>query len=178
MAKLFSRLRKREKFLFGVTACVILSLGFYILVVEPLYKRWSDLDSDFEAAKSRLFKNLKLLSQKESLERQYEKYKVYMEKTQAAEDETAAILKEIENVALSCGVKITGIKPKAARQFKTYRKFRIEVVAEAKIGQFMKFIYDLESSKRLLKVERLVLSLKGTQSELLKATLIIRKISF
>lgn len=178
MKTLFSKFSKRERVLFIFTISVILGLGFYIFILEPVYKKWVELGLEFESVSAKLYKNLKLLANKESIEKEYEKYKDYIQKAGDGEEEVASILKEIETTALNCGVKITSMKPKGTKQLKIYKKFSVEVVSEAKIAQFLKFIYDLEGSKKLLKVERLVLSLKGSQSDLLKGTLIIHKISF
>lgn len=178
MITLFSRFSKRERFLFIFTICVVLSVGLYIFILEPVYKKWAQVGVEFESANVRLFKNLKLLTDKEDIEKEYDRYKDYIQKGGPGEEEAASILKEIETIALNSGVKITSIKPKGMKQFQSYRKFSVELVSEGKIGQFLKFIYDLEGSKKLLKVERLVLSLKGAQSDFLKGTLIIRKVSF
>lgn len=178
MRALFSRFTKRERLLFILTICVVLGLGLYIFILEPVYKRWSQFDIQLASANARLFKNLRLLASKETLEKEYDKYKDYIQNAGGGEEEMAPVLKDIEVAALSCGVKITSIKPKATKQLKNYKKINIEIVSEAKINQFLKFIYDLEGSKRLFKVERFILSLKGSQSDLLKGTLVIRKISF
>ncbi|MCM8781670.1 MAG: type 4a pilus biogenesis protein PilO [Candidatus Omnitrophica bacterium] len=178
MKTLFSRFTKRERLFFIITLCIILGVLAYIFVLEPVYKKWNQLRLEAESARIRLFKDIKLLASKESLEKAYGRYKDYIQKEENTGQEIASVLREIETTALNCGVKITSIKPKGEKQLKNYRKFTIELISEAKINQFLKFIYDLESSKKLLKVERLVLSLKGAQSDLLKGTLIIRKISF
>jgi Tfp pilus assembly protein PilO len=178
MKTLFSRFSKRERFLFIFTISAILCIGVYIFALEPFYKKWSQGDMELENKNAKLFKNLKLLVNKESIEKEYDRYKDYIQKAGGSEEEVAGVLKEIENTASGCGVKITSIKPKGVKQLKGYKKIDIELIAEAKLNQFLKFIYEVEGSKKLLKVERLVLSLKGSQSDLLKGTLIIRKISF
>jgi len=178
MKTLFSRFTKRERFLFLFTASVIGATALFILVLQPVMKEWGRLSIGLDSTNAKLYKNLKLLSNKDAIEKEYNKYKEYIQKSGGAEDEAAAILKEIETTASNCQVAITSIKPKGTKQLKNYRKFTVEVVSEAKLDQFLKFIYELEGSKKLLKVERLVLSLKSSQSDILKGTLIIRKISF
>jgi Tfp pilus assembly protein PilO len=178
MKTLFLRLSKRERLLFILTILVVGGLAAYIFVVEPAYKRWAGMEDEIETANTRLLKNLKLLANKEHLEKEFNKYKEYIQKGGQDEEEVAAILKEIEATAASCGVNLTSIKPKGTKALKEYRKFTVEVAGEARLNQFLKFIYDLEGSKKLLKVERLILTLKNAQSDTLRGTLIIRKISF
>jgi Tfp pilus assembly protein PilO len=178
MKNIFSNFTKRERFIFTFTIAFIACVFAYFFVLEPARKTWSGRRDEVEAANLKLFKNLRLLANKESLEREYDNYKDYFKTEGDKEQELAAVLKEIEAFASACGVKITSIKPKGEKRSKNYKQCSIELISEANIEQFAKFIYDLEGSKKLLKVERLVLSLKGSQSDLLKGTLVIRKISF
>jgi len=174
---LLSKFTKRERLLFVLTLCAVLGIPAYLFILEPTYKKWDELGAEFESAGLKLSKNIKLLANKELLEKEYDKYKEYIQKEEGKEQELSSVLKEIEATALNSGVKITSIKPKGEKQLKNYKRYSVEVVSEAKISQFLKFIYDLENSKKLLKVERLVLSLKDAQTDLLKGTLIIRKTS-
>lgn len=178
MKALFSRLTKREKLLAALTISVVMALALFIFIVDPAYKKWLELGGDVKSANARLLKNLKLLANKNNLEKEYDKYKQYIQKGAAEEEEVSSILKEIEATAAASSVNITSIKPKGTKSFKEYKKFTVEVAGEAKLSGFLKFIYDLEGSKKLLKVERLVLTLKNAQSDTLRGTLIIRKISF
>lgn len=175
MKRVFSRFSKRERVLFSATAVVIAVIMGAIFILEPMYKKWTQSEEALEGASSRLLKNLRLLADKELLEKQYAAYKEFTQRQDSEEEELAAALKEMESIALNSQVKITSIKPKGAKPFKNYKRYIIEIIAEAKINQFLKFIYDLEGSKNLLKVERLVLSLKSAQSDVLKGTLVIRK---
>jgi Tfp pilus assembly protein PilO len=178
MRAMFSRLSKRERLLVTLTISVVAALAFFIFIADPAYKKWLNLGASVESANARLLKNLKLLANKESLEKEYDKYKLYIQKGEGGEEEISSILKEIEATAAGSGVDVTSIKPKGTKSFKEYKKFTVEVTGEAKLNSFLKFIYELEGSRKLLKVERLVLSLKSAQSDTLRGTLIIRKISF
>lgn len=178
MKALISRLSKRERLLVTLTVTVAVLLAFFIFIADPAYKKWIDLGGDVESANARLLKNLKLMANKDYLEKEYDKYKQYIQKGAGEEEEVSSILKEIEATAGGSSVNVTGIKPKGTKSFKEYKKFTVEVTGEAKLADFLKFIYELEGSKKLLKVERLVLTLKSAQSDTLRGTLIIRKISF
>jgi hypothetical protein len=178
MKALFSRLTKRERLLVILTVSVIAGLALFIFAADPAYKRWLEMGGDVESANARLLKNLKLLADKDYLEKEYNRYKEYIQKGAGEEEEVSSILKEIEATAAASQVDVTSIKPKGTKAFKEYKKFTVEVTGEAKLSAFLKFIYDMEGSKKLLKVERLVLTLKSAQSDTLRGTLIIRKISF
>lgn len=178
MRQLFSRFSKRERLLSIAVSAVIFMIAAYIFILEPFYSQWNRFGTELETANLKLLKNSKLLYSKEYLEGQYERYKDYLGKEGDQSEEIAAVLKEIEATALNCGVKITSIKPKGVKQLNGYKQFEVEFISEGKIEQFLKFMYDIENSKRLLKVERLVLSLKSSQQpDILKGTFQIYKIS-
>ncbi|MEI8175579.1 MAG: GspMb/PilO family protein, partial [Candidatus Omnitrophota bacterium] len=111
-------------------------------------------------------------------EKEYAEYKEYVQRPAGKDDELSMILKEVESMASLSGVKITSVKPKGEKNLPAYREYMVELSCEGKLDEYMKYIYELEGSKRLLKVERLILTLKGSGSDLLKAAIIIRKISF
>ncbi|MBI4336031.1 MAG: hypothetical protein HY589_05190 [Candidatus Omnitrophica bacterium] len=178
MNTIFSRFKKRERFLIIFTLTAGAALALYLCAIEPLFDSRSGFALRIQAANSRLVKNLKLLHDKEKIDDEFKKYKEYIESAGSEGDQMAVVLKEIEIAAMTSGVKIVSIKPKGEKQLKGYKKAVIEAVSEAKVEQFMKFIYEVEGSKKLLKVERCVLSLKSSQSDVLRGTLIIRKISF
>ena len=176
MNSIVSKFSKRERLIFGVTLlCIAGSLG-YVCIIEPIGKRWNVLDAELESARHRLYKNLKLLADKDLLEKEYGTYQEYLDTGASGEEQVPLVLKEIESIALNSQVKITSIKPKGVKEFKHYRGVSIEVVVEGRISQLLKCIYDIEGSRKLLEVERLVLSPKDSQSDSLKGTLIIRKI--
>jgi Tfp pilus assembly protein PilO len=177
MKNILSKFTQREKVLLIGIAVLAVVLATYLLLLEPLYERWSQARLESQTAQRRLLKNLKLLAEKDILEKSYAKYKDYLQREVDSQQEMASALKEIEDTAQRAGVKITSIKPKGEKPAKGYRKYNIELIAEGKIDQFLKFTYELEGSKKLLKVERLILSLKGAQSDLLKGTLLIIKVS-
>ena len=175
---LFSKFTKRERLVFIITISLISGVALYVFIVEPAYKKWNQLRLEYKSASSKLLKNTRLLANRDNIEKEYDKYKDYIQKKEDKGQEIALALKEIETAALGAGVKITSIKPRGEKQLKNYQTYSVELISEATVTQFIKFIYDLESSKKLLKVERLVLSLKSAQSDLLKGTFIIDKISF
>jgi len=178
MKAILSKFSKRERTLFVGTVSVILAAALFIFIFEPIYTQWSQVKVDFQVAHLRLYKNLKLLAEQEVLEKEYETFKDFFLEGEDESQGTPNILKEIESIAVSSGVKITSIKPKGEKEFENYKKYNVEVVVEGEINQLLKFMYSLEGSKRFLKVERLVLALKGRKGNTLKGTLIIRKISF
>ncbi|MCX5716135.1 MAG: type 4a pilus biogenesis protein PilO [Candidatus Omnitrophica bacterium] len=176
--RIFSKFTQRERFLFIGIVCIAVIFAVYLLVLDPLYRNWSELRLESETAKRKLLKNLKLLADKNELEKGYDKYKDYLQREADKEQDVASALKEIEDTAQRAGAKITSIKPKGEKLLKGYKTYNIELIAEGKIDQFLKFMYELEGSKKLFKIERLILSLKSSQSDLLKGTLLIIKVSF
>ena len=72
---------------------------------------------------------------------------------------------------------MTNIKPLTTKSYDNYSKFTFRITAESRMDELAKFIYDLQSSEQLLKIERMVLRAKERQADTIKAILHITKIS-
>jgi len=173
-----NNLSKREKRILLLTVLVgSLSLT-YIMVVEPLFKRFNELNSEIMLKKRKLQKIYALLGHKDKIEAEYEKIIKADVKDASDEEIIANILKQIETSAKDSGVQLSNIRPERIRQEDYYKRLSIEVNAEAPINALFKFIYKLETSPALLKIERLQITPSRRQEGFVESTFIITKISF
>jgi hypothetical protein len=160
-----------------------------------MVKIWADLDKQILTKEIRLKKNLQTISQREIIESKYNRYLSLIPAEGPDEKKVAGLLSEIEKTASDIAVQINEMKPRPVRNIKysqedkisngarqikeseVYRKFTVELEAEASMANLIKFIYDLESQPRFLRVEKLQLNVKGAQSNILKCHLLITQIS-
>lgn len=172
-------LSKREKRISLLTGGVILFALLYNFLFEPMVKIWVDLDKQILTKEIRLKKNLQTISQREIIESKYARYVGLIPVGGESPDEkrAAELLSEIERIASDAAVRINEMKPRQVKDFESYRKFTIELETEASIADLLRFIYDLESQPRFLKVEKLRLNAKDTQSHILKCYILIMQIS-
>lgn len=169
-------LSKRERRILYLAIVVGLFSLFCNFLLEPAVKHWRDVNQQVASKEAKLKKNLKIVSQKEVIEVAFEKYAGYAKMEGSEEEEMAVLLSEIERLASRSVVRITDIKPQPIRDMKFYKRFNVECEAEATIGELSAFLYELQNSPQLLKVERLQINTKSTQSSLLKSYILITKV--
>jgi ribosomal protein S10 len=173
---IFSNLSQREKRLFYLTAGLIASLFIYRFVINPIVVNWMGLDKRIGAGGLKLEKSQKILNLKGRIQRDYERYASSVKMSGSEEEEMAKFLTEIESLARSSSVHISGIKPLPIKKVDFYKKYVVELEAEGDIKQVSKFIYDIQNSQQLLKIDKFSLGTKGAGTNLLKCNILVSKV--
>lgn len=174
---LLNRLSKRERKWLYLGIIIIFCIISYIFIAEPIWDDWQKLNEEIYTKERRLLKNLKMLAQEEEISDLYNEYAKNIKMKGSAEEETAEILKEIENIARANSTYITDIKPHGkAKEMDFYKEYYVELEVEADMPSLAKFIYDLQSSKQILKVRHLNLNAKAGGGNMLKGYMIVTKI--
>ena len=169
-------LSKRERYILYVCIFVVASSLLYSFVVEPTARRWRDLGREILTQRAKLDKNLRVIAREESVRQEYERYAANVRQKGSDEEEMASLLREVETLARGSGVRITDIKPRPVKDMQFYKRYIIEVESEARMRELTRFIYRLQRSSQVLKVERLRLSAKGRRTPLLKSYMLIARV--
>lgn len=169
---------KRERLLAGATVSIAVAALAYNFIMDPVIRQWNSLDGKIRDKEVMLKKHSRILRDRSNIEKLKAEYAKYFElKKLTPEEESAAALSLIEKTARETRVQITNIKPIASKSFGNYNKFTFRVSTESKMSELIKFVYDLQSSDQLLKVERMVLRAKENDPAVIKSMLNITKIS-
>lgn len=138
-------LSKREKSILIFTAGVILAALTVNLIIIPLLIQSSRLNNEIRFAQAKVAKYKWLISNKESLRKQYP-----LPKPQASgrPDTVTGTLEEIEQIASSAGIRITDIRPDMQG-----RQMQIEMRADGNMEGYINLIYNLESSLLLFNIQ-------------------------
>lgn len=160
---------RRERMIFNLCGIVIISAIFYSLVIEKIVNTWSSLNLRIAKTEKELYKNYRLIRKEKDISAEYEKYISYMKAKGEKEEMSSSILMEIETLARRNNVITTDIKPLEAKDIDFYKKYIFEVTAEADIKSLTQFIYEMQSSSKILAVEYLSLSAKGAGADTLRA---------
>ncbi len=175
---MFRNIAKRERLLAAAAALTALAAVAYNFIIEPIAGRWRELDLKIRDKEVVLRKYSRILRDKDDIEKERAAYAKYFEsKKLTPEEESAGALSRMERAARSSGVRITNIKPLPHKSFECYSEFTFRVAAESTLSELTKFIYDLQSSDQLLKVERMVLRAKENEPATIKSILSITKVS-
>lgn len=158
-------LNRREKIiLLSVIMLVILAIGFRTLVA-PVLARNAVLDTEIKITRLKLKKYLGLLNQKEELKNAYAKLSRVSVTPQEGQATSTGILSDIENLANDSGLYIIDIRPEPRKNTASKENY-VQLRTEGEMESYLKFIYSIENSLRLLQVKKLQLQAKNGSSRL------------
>jgi hypothetical protein len=171
-------LGKNERILAVIVAALLLLLGFKLLILNPLLDKLGSVSSQIERAQLGIRKYLELVQQKEAILIAQKQIERYLSLRGSDEEKMGAILTKIESEAKKAGLSILDMNPQANPKIKSIPSiYRVQLRAEADIQKFFNFIYNLENSDILFKIDKLNLSSKDETSRILKIELSILAVS-
>jgi hypothetical protein len=171
------KLNKREKHILYVVIILFSLLFLERLVFRPLADKLAYLDKEIEIEKMKLIKAKAVAGQKVEILKEYSDLGNYMKIKGSDEEATSELLKEIEKLARESSVSISDIKPRSAQKRGISKEYSIEVRTETKMPQLVDFLYSLDNSTSMLRVQKLSLILSEETSDILRVTLLISGIS-
>ncbi|MFC1624073.1 hypothetical protein ACFL28_01960 [Candidatus Omnitrophota bacterium] len=169
-------LAKREKGILLLTIALGAGALFYNLIIEPVIVRWRTLDEEIHSRSALLAKDARLLKAYSSLEEKYAKYNDVLESNQDEEEPLTNALGEIESISKKSSCRIVNIKSRASKELDGYREMSFDVIAEGNIDEFLRFLYEIETSKETLRIRRFTITSKSDRSGKLKGIFLISKI--
>ena len=173
-----SKLSKKEKI--GLAAAVIVVSVVIIdrLVVTPIGERFQRLGREIEVSEKKLVLDLRNISNKEPISAEYEKYRNYVKRSAPSdEEEVAAVLAEIEGLARRSDINLDDIKPQRAKETDFYKEYYVEIEVEGTMEHITIFLHNLNNSPQLLRAVKLRLGLRDKESSVVKASILVSKIS-
>lgn len=176
---MLERLSKNERILFGAAAISIGTLIIFYLILDPLKKKMTGLDSRIVAQEVKIKKFVRLLQNKEQILNEYDRHEKYFKTSGSDEEIQARMLGEIERMAKSCGVYILDMKPQPVKKINNYKKYIVDVQAEGGLEEFITFVYRLYQADLLYDLDRLNTYLKGQKEEnIIKYDLVVSQVVF
>lgn len=171
----FSRLPKRNKIiLFGVV--FFISFVFPVrLMLGSILSKIKLLNKEIQSQEVTIRKSLQMLSQKDRIEKEVDKYTFFATVAQSQEEEIVILLKDIEELANKCSVYMIDIKPAGFTKEGILKKYLVRLNCEAQMEQIAEFFYKLESSKGLLKIEKYDIRPKTEGSSIVRCAMSISK---
>ena len=170
-----SHLSKRERIVFYIALGVISLVILDRLVIYPVLARMRSLDEEIKEERARIKRDLHILAQKERIIEESQKYAPYSIKDLSTEEVTTLLLKEIGNLANETSVYLIDIKPTGIKEEDVYRKYLVNLSCEAQMEQIINFIYSIEDSHSLLKIEKYNINPKSEDSSIARCSMVISK---
>jgi Tfp pilus assembly protein PilO len=175
---IFSSLSKREKIIFFSTCSVIGLSLFFTVALEPFIKKWADLNNQIAAKEVKLQMDIKLLNKYHAISKENKDRQTGFKSERSDEQETGAILSEIENLSRKSNVYVSVLKPYAIKDEGFYKKFIVEIDVETTIKDLTRFFYEIQNSPSLLKTENFEINAKTDQKDSVRVFILVSKILF
>lgn len=171
------RFTKREIQIFYV--CLFLFLLFILdrLVFRHLATRLSALRQEIQVTETKLARGLRSQRQKDVIVKEYKTFENYLKLKGSDEENVSAILREIEKLSREAGISLSDIKPKSSNSRVLYSEYTVEVRTDASLRDLINFLYRLNDSNLLLRVDKLSATLADEKSDLLKIILVLSGIA-
>lgn len=174
--KSVAQFSKREKKIFYITLIVLACALFFKLVLGGMFGLDRRLTQELEA-KVIALKRARQISKKGSAQKDYETLVAALKIEKGPDEEMARLFSEIEDKAKKSAVNILNIRPQEIEDKKFYKRFALELRLEGSSKDIIQFIYYLESSPLLLRIDKLTLSSRSAQKSPLNCELAISRIA-
>ena len=140
----------------------IVCVGFIVLnmiLLRPLMGKSANLDRRIQLKRRMVENSLRLLSQKEDIQKESGKFAKFAKQRFSEEEETASFLDDIEDIAKKSQVLLVALRPYSAVKLDFYIEYKIELEAESEMNQLITFVYNLQNSENILRCLQSLLSL-------------------
>ena len=168
-------LSKGEK---RIAALTLLILGFAFVdrvIILPISTRLTSLSETIREQESTIRKSMNMLLHKETIIAESKEYEQYSLEAKNPEEEMVGLLREVEAVAEKSGVSLIYVKPGTIKDDKESKKYYSTLECEAPMEQVANFFHGVESSNKLLKIEKYQITPKSKESSLARCAVTIYK---
>jgi len=171
------KLAGREKILFYLSVSLIVIMALQKFVFKPLGDKLTALDGEIRQTEVGLIKGLRIDRNRDAILKEHKTYEGYLKVKGSDEEIISQFLREIEKLGRDSGVSILDIKPQSTNKRSLYKEYIIEVRLEAAMKDLVVFLYHLNNSGLLLRAEKIILSLKDENSDILKINMVLSGIA-
>ncbi len=174
----YVKLSPREKRILYGTLIVISLLLVERLIIHPIAEKLTGLDRSIRDQKMAVKKSMHVLLQKERILQEAKDYASYSAEPKDPEEEMTSLLKEIESLANNSSVTLSYVKPVNTKESGNAKKYFASLECEAPMEEATRFFYSIESSAKLLKIEKYTIQPKSKASSLARCTATVSKTVF
>lgn len=176
LASFLTGLNSRQKALFyGAIVFVIIAFSDRVAIL-PVLSIMHSLDEQIKIEEEKIKRNLTIVSQKESLSVEIDKFATYLSESQSEEKEVTIFSREIETLAKETSVYLIGIRPAGKREEGVTRRYLLELDFEARMEQLFEFFYAVENSNKLTRIEMYHIAPKSAGSSIATCSMRVSKV--
>lgn len=173
MRSILTKISKREKIILYFTAAAVIALLFDRVVLSQVMNKINTVNREIRVQEKKLQNALYTLSQEPLIANEHKEYTPEVRQKYSDEEEKSQLNSEIVSLAKKAGVFLTDIQTRSIEKKQLYSKYTVEIEVESKISFLADFIYQVEKSPHLLRVEKFYLTPREKKEEVLKAEMTI-----
>jgi Tfp pilus assembly protein PilO len=176
ISKFISGLTANEKKILVIAGLFVLFALFDRLLVGPSLGRMKELDESIAKEEDVIKQNMRFLGYRERIVKDAATFKDFYTKDVRSEEEiTADFLKKLELMGTQSSVELSKISPAAPEYQKDYVKYFVTMDCSGKLEAITAFVYAINNSKELVKVEKMTLGGNARNAEVVQASLTVSK---
>ena len=174
--KFFSGLSAKEKKVLAFASIIVLVALFDRLLVAPSMNRLHLIDDNITEEQKVIGQNMRFLAHRDRIIQEAALYKDYYTKNVQTEEAVIAdFLKKVESLATQSQVTLAKVSTDGQDYQKDYLKYFVTLDCSGKLENITNFLYAVNSSPELLKVEKMNLLANARDAEKIQATITISK---
>ncbi|MCM8780838.1 MAG: type 4a pilus biogenesis protein PilO [Candidatus Omnitrophica bacterium] len=147
-------LTRRERIILYFTLLIVSVSTVFNLFIVPLFKRNSKLNEEIEITQKRLLYYRRLLSQKDYLQKKFNRASSYLNVASESQDVFISLLSTLEDLARQAHIRIIEIRPQEIKKLDLYKEIYVDVKTEGILEDYLRFIYGIENSLAILNIKR------------------------
>ena len=174
--KFISGLSAKERKVLAFAAIIVLAALFDRLLVAPSMNRLRVIDDNIAEEEKIIGQNMRFLAHRDRIIKEAAVYKDYYTKNVLTEDAVIAdFFKKVESLATQSQVTLAKVSPDGQDYQKDYLKYFVTLDCSGKLENITNFMYAVNTSPELLKVEKMNLLANARDAEKIQATITISK---
>ena len=147
-------LQPRERLLAIGSGLVFLIVLLDRLVLSPWLGHARSVRREIRAMEEALLSHQRLLSRQARVEAALERYQPYLRPPIADDLQTAALLKELEQIAIASHVAVGEVKPLPIEKDAVAKRYPLEVRFNCTPEEWIEFVFRIETSPSLFEIQR------------------------
>lgn len=145
-------------------------------IVEPVNKKIKKINQEIKVSQAQLTFDLSNVAHKDEIAKEFEKYASYQKASGSDEENITMMLSVLEDLGRDSGLTFLDIKPQQPDKTDLFKKYTIAIETEGTMEELVQFLYKLDNSEHLLRVEKLRLSTRDKAANQLKSSIVVTKI--
>lgn len=174
----YDKLSKRERRALAASALVIALVAADRLVLGPLLERYARLEQQIRDEEAAVRQSLAVLLQKQQITVQSRELSAFAVDARDPETEMTSLLKDLEGLAQSASVSLLYVKPVNTKDDKGVKRFYAALECEGTMEQVADFYYSIETSPKLLRIEKYTIQPKARDSSVARCAVTVSKTAF